>query len=99
MVTEPLNVKDLLKKSIAAADDDDEWNELPFNTSIGHVHLYVSNLAKAKEFYHEILQLNHTATYPGAISLLQIDIIIILLPIHSLAKTFLLPIPIIIIQD
>ena len=69
MVTEPLNVKDLLKKSIADDDDDDdddEWNELPFNTSIGHVHLYVSNLAKAKGFYHEILQLNHTATYPGA---------------------------------
>jgi catechol 2,3-dioxygenase len=25
----------------------------------------VSNLAKAKKFYHEILDLNHTATFPG----------------------------------
>ena len=64
MVTEPLNVKDLLKESIEV--DNEEWNELPSNTSIGHVHLHVSNLASAKKFYHEILQLNHTATYPGA---------------------------------
>ena len=64
MVTEPLNVKDLFKEAII--DVDNKWNELPAKTSIGHVHLHVSNLAKAKKFYHEILQLNHTATYPGA---------------------------------
>lgn len=64
MVTEPLNVNDLLKESIEV--DNEEWNELPSDTSIGHVHLHVSNLALAKKFYHEILQLNHTATYPGA---------------------------------
>ena len=66
MVTEPLNVKNLLKESIIDVNNDDEWNELPPDTSIGHVHLHVSNLAKAKRFYHEILELNHTATYPGA---------------------------------
>ena len=63
MVTEPLNVKDLLKEAV---DLDNEWNELPAKTSNGHVHLHVSNLAKAKKFYHDILELNHTATYPGA---------------------------------
>jgi catechol 2,3-dioxygenase len=63
MVTEPLNVKDLFKDAI---DVDNKWNELPAKTSIGHVHLHVSNLAKAKKFYNDILQLNHTATYPGA---------------------------------
>jgi catechol 2,3-dioxygenase len=63
MITEPLNIKDLFKEAI---DVDNKWNELPAKTSIGHVHLHVSNLAKAKKFYHEILQLNHTATYPGA---------------------------------
>ena len=26
----------------------------------------MSNLVKAKKFYHDILELNHTATYPGA---------------------------------
>ena len=68
MVTEPLNVQDLLKESIDVDDDNnnDGWNELPPNASIGHIHLRVSNLAKAKKFYHDILELNHTATYPGA---------------------------------
>jgi catechol 2,3-dioxygenase len=63
MVTEPLNVKDLFKEAIVV---DNKWNELPGKTSIGHVHLHVSNLVKAKRFYYDILQLNHTATYPGA---------------------------------
>jgi len=63
MVTEPLNVKDLFKEAI---DVDNKWNELPGKTSIGHVHLHVSNLVKAKRFYYDILQLNHIATYPGA---------------------------------
>ena len=63
MVTEPLNVKDLFKDAI---DVDKKRNELPAKTSIGHVHLHVSNLAKAKKFYNDILELNHTATYPGA---------------------------------
>ena len=65
LVTEPLNVQNLLKESIAV-DDDNEWNDILPKTSIGHVHLDVSNLAKAKKFYHEILSLNHTATFPGA---------------------------------
>ena len=43
-----------------------QWNELPPDISLGHVHLHVSNLAKAKRFYNNILELNHTATYPGA---------------------------------
>ncbi|HEX6673302.1 MAG TPA: VOC family protein [Nitrososphaeraceae archaeon] len=63
MITEPLKVQDLLKES---SDVNNEWNELPAKTSIGHVHLHVSNLAKAKRFYKDILELNHTATYPGA---------------------------------
>lgn len=63
MVTEPLDVQGLLKESI---DENNEWNELPPKTSIGHVHLHVSNLANAKKFYQEILGLNHTATFPGA---------------------------------
>lgn len=62
MVTEPLDVQGLLKDSI---DGDSKWNELPPKISIGHVHLHVSNLAKAKKFYHVILGLNHTATFPG----------------------------------
>jgi catechol 2,3-dioxygenase len=63
MVTKPLDVKDLLKESI---DYNNKWNDLPPKTSIGHIHLHVSNLVTAKKFYHQILGLNHTATFPGA---------------------------------
>lgn len=62
MVTEPLNIQDLLSESTSDA----QWKEFPSGTSIGHVHLHVSNLVNAKRFYSEILGLNHTATYPGA---------------------------------
>jgi catechol 2,3-dioxygenase len=65
MVTKSLDVQDLLKESIHV-DDDNKWNELPPKTSIGHIHLHVSNLVTAKKFYHDILELNHTATFPGA---------------------------------
>lgn len=63
MITAPLNIQDLLKESLTI---DNEWYELPANTSLGHIHLRVSNLAKAKNFYHDILELNHTASFPGA---------------------------------
>lgn len=63
IVTEPLDTQNLLKESIAV---DVEWDHLPPTTSIGHVHLHVSDLDKAKTFYNEIVGLNHTATYPGA---------------------------------
>ena len=63
MITEPLDTANLLKESTAT---DLEWHFLPQTTSIGHVHLHVSDLGKAKTFYNEVLGLNHTATYPGA---------------------------------
>ena len=62
MVTDPLNVKDLLIQN-----PDEKWTELPPNTTIGHVHLHVSNLNRSKQFYQNILGLNHTASYPGAL--------------------------------
>jgi catechol 2,3-dioxygenase len=62
MITEPLNVTYLLSK-----DTKEIWNGLPFGTTIGHVHLHVSNLVRSKRFYHDILGLYHTASYPGAL--------------------------------
>jgi catechol 2,3-dioxygenase len=62
MVTEPLNIQDLLSEST----NDEQWKGFPLKTSIGHVHLHVSNFTNAKRFYSETLGLNHTATYPGA---------------------------------
>ena len=61
MVTEPLDVDNLLSQY-----RDEIWIGFPVHTSIGHVHLHVSNLAKAKKFYHQLLGLYHTASYPGA---------------------------------
>lgn len=61
MVTNALNIEDLLSDN-----EKDIWSRLPPNTSIGHVHLHVSNLMKAKRFYQNTLGLYHTASYPGA---------------------------------
>jgi catechol 2,3-dioxygenase len=60
MVVEPLNIKDLLDQI-----EKETWNGLPSNTTIGHVHLHVSNLVRSKRFYQEILGFHHTASYPG----------------------------------
>jgi catechol 2,3-dioxygenase len=61
MVTEPLDVQSLIDQF-----GNEKWMGLPIHTSLGHVHLHVSNLLKAKKFYQESLGLYHTATYPGA---------------------------------
>ena len=61
MATLALNTTDLLKESTEKG-----WREMPARTAIGHVHLYVKNLARAKKFYHEILGLNLTLPFPGA---------------------------------
>lgn len=61
MVTEPLDVNNLLNQY-----SNEIWNGFPIQTTIGHVHLHVSNLTKAKKFYHQSLGLYHTASYPGA---------------------------------
>jgi len=45
MVTEPLNIQSIL------AEGNDTWSELPTGTVMGHIHLSVSNLTEAEEFY------------------------------------------------
>ncbi len=61
MVTESLDVNNLLNH-----ENYGTWTGLPKKTSIGHVHLHVSNLPKAKNFYQDMIGLYHTASYPGA---------------------------------
>jgi catechol 2,3-dioxygenase len=61
METDRLDTEDLLRESTVSG-----WKVMPAKTIIGHVHLHVRNLAKAMKFYHKILGLNLTATYPGA---------------------------------
>src|SRR3954451_6515584 len=62
MVTDPLNVQDLFNQN-----PDEKWTGLPPATTIGHVHLHVSNLNKSRKFYKDIFGLYHTASYPGAL--------------------------------
>src|SRR5215210_3557665 len=61
MATLPLNTTDLLKEATEKG-----WKEMPDKTTIGHVHLHVSDIAKAMKFYHEILGLQLTAAIPTA---------------------------------
>jgi catechol 2,3-dioxygenase len=64
MTTDPLDVDKLLKLA------EPEWHGLARNTVVGHVHLQVSDLKKAKEFYHELLGFDVTQeSYPGALFL------------------------------
>lgn len=61
MATLPLNTTNLLKETTERS-----WKEMPDKTRIGHVHLHVSDIAKAMKFYHEILGLQLTAAIPSA---------------------------------
>jgi catechol 2,3-dioxygenase len=55
MTTEPLDVDDLLAQ---AELDPSPWNGVDPGTDIGHVHLHVSDLGKAKAFYHDLIGLD-----------------------------------------
>lgn len=61
MTLDPLNIQGLL------AESDKPWTAFPTKTVIGHVHLHVSNLEKAKKFYSDILGLANTASMQGAL--------------------------------
>lgn len=45
MVTEPLNIRSILEEG------NGNWSGLPEGTVMGHIHLSVSNLAEAEQFY------------------------------------------------
>jgi catechol 2,3-dioxygenase len=49
-VSEPLDVQDLLDEA-----DNNKWNGLPEKTVMGHVHLNVTNIPEAEEFYMDVL--------------------------------------------
>jgi catechol 2,3-dioxygenase len=61
MATLPLNTIDLLRNATEKG-----WKEMPDKTIIGHIHLHVSDIAKAMKFYYEILGLQLTAAVPTA---------------------------------
>jgi catechol 2,3-dioxygenase len=67
MATDPLDVEGLLAE---ADNDSTPWTGIDPGTDIGHVHLHVSDLARAEAFYSGLLGLDVTQrSYPGALFL------------------------------
>jgi catechol 2,3-dioxygenase len=65
MTTTPLNVADLV-----AAGGSESWNGAPAGTVLGHVHLYVRDIADAERFYHAGVGFDKVVwSYPGALFL------------------------------
>ncbi|MGE6515067.1 VOC family protein [Lysinibacillus sphaericus] len=59
MVTEPLNISAIL------AEGTGEWQGLPAGTVMGHIHLSVSSLSAAEEFYTKGLGFDIVTRYGG----------------------------------
>ena len=63
MTTGHLNVEDVI-----AAAHGEPWGGMPAGTVLGHVHLYVDDIAKAEAFYHAALGFDKVVwSYPGAL--------------------------------
>lgn len=60
MVTDPLDGAGIL------AETDEAWTKLPRETIMGHIHLHVSNLKEAEEFYSKRLGYDIVSYYPQA---------------------------------
>lgn len=61
MTTDPVDIDGLLAVSEGA-----EWNGLPPETKIGHVHFHVGDLQAAKHFYCDVLGFDVIARYGSA---------------------------------
>ncbi len=63
MATEPLDVQ-----SVIAAGAGAPWTGMPPGTAMGHVHLFVDDIARATSFYHDALGFDKIVwNYPGAL--------------------------------
>ncbi len=65
MLTEPLDLDALLAEA-----GEEEWTGIAPETELGHIHLRVSSLERAEEFYSRLLGMNvMQRNYPGALFL------------------------------
>ena len=63
MTTNHLNVEDVI-----AAAGGEKWSGMPSGTVLGHVHLYVDDIGKAEDFYHNALGFDKVVwSYSGAL--------------------------------
>lgn len=54
-------------KSLFAEAGDEQWNGAPRGTTLGHMHLRIGDLERARQFYIETLGFELVTTYPGAL--------------------------------
>ncbi len=67
MATRQLDIESLMSE---LSEKDDDATGIDPNTDIGHVHVHVSDLQKAEDFYHRVLGFDVTQrSYPGALFL------------------------------
>lgn len=67
MATDPLNLQDILSE---IGDDSGSWQGLPPDTTIGHIHLHVSDISRDESFYRDALGFELITRYPPAASFL-----------------------------
>ena len=68
MTTDPLDVEDLMSE---VGDEGDAWQGMPPATSVGHIHLRVSDLLKAEQFYRDVLGFDLMTRYGNAAAFLS----------------------------
>lgn len=68
MATDPLDLQDLLAE---LTGEEPPWAKLPQETTIGHIHLHVSNLPRDERFYHEVLGFDVMTRYGASASFLS----------------------------
>lgn len=67
MATDPLDLQDILSE---LPSGDTEWSGLPAGTTMGHIHLHVSNISRDEAFYRDVLGFELITRYPPAASFL-----------------------------
>ncbi len=67
--TVPLNLQDLLGE---LAHDRDGWQGFPAGTTMGHIHLHVSDMEAAGQFYNEVLGFDFIAKYGRSAQFLSV---------------------------
>lgn len=68
MGTDPLNVQGLLAE---LENSTDNWQGLPKNTRLGHMHLHVARLPEAVEFYEKVLGFDLLLNYGDSAAFLS----------------------------
>ncbi|MEM1182683.1 MAG: VOC family protein [Acidobacteriota bacterium] len=61
-----LETKALDTRGLLAAAPDEPWRRLPPGTALGHLHLQVGQIARAEEFYADVMGLDIMERLPGA---------------------------------